>query len=110
MGTVYNDIIDLLRAIEICNSGEMKALLLNTLHRYMELPRNQKAMMHPNTKWWVQELAKKVGLKLVQTGLLDGFQLVHLATTPPPVYIYTPEPKSELLVDALLANLQGRML
>jgi len=110
MGTTYNDIKDLLKAIAICQSGETRALLLNTLHQYMKLPRNQSALLHPNTKWEIQELAERVCLKLVQTRLLFGFEFVQLATTPPPVYIYTPEPKSDVLVDTLLANLQGRML
>lgn len=113
MGTTYNDIKDLLKAIAICESIETKARLINQLHESMKLERNQRAILHPNTKWEIQKLAEKVGLRLIQTRVLTGFEFVHVATTPPPktcTYIYIPEPKSDMLVGTLLANLQGRML
>lgn len=115
MGTTYNDIKDLLKAIAICKDGQTKAMLHDRLNQVMESGGGKTILNmmygHIYLVREVFDLAKSAGLQMVpKDGNSGRLIFVHLATTPPPVYIYTPEPKSELLVDALLANLQGRML
>lgn len=120
MGTTYNDIKDLLKAIAICKDGQTKAMLYDRLNQVMESSGGASiAIDIVLGRASIQELfglAKGAGLKFVSrvskgsTAQIPRFEFIHLATTPPPVYIYTPEPKSDMLVDTLLANLQGRML
>ena len=115
MGTTYNDIKDLLKAIAICKDGQTKAMLHDRLNQVMESGGGASTVMnivfgHRSIRELL-DLAKDAGLKLVPKDGNAGMPtFVHLATTPPPVYIYTPEPKSDMLIDTLLANLQGRML
>lgn len=115
MGTTYNDIKDLLKAIAICKDGQTKAMLHDRLNQVMENGGGKTILnMMFSHIYSVREmfgLAKDAGLKLAPKDGNAGMPtFVHLATTPPPVYIYTPEPKSDVLVDTLIANLQGRML
>ena len=118
MGTTYNDIKDLLKAIAICKDGQTKAMLHDRLNQVMENGGGKTILnMMFSHIYSVREmfgLAKDAGLKLAPKDGNAGMPtFVHLATTPPPrisTYIYIPEPKSDVLVDTLIANLQGRML
>ncbi len=118
MGTTYNDIKDLLKAIAICKDGQTKAMLHDRLNQVMENGGGASTVMnivfgHRSIRELL-DLAKDAGLKLVPKDGNAGMPtFVHLATTPQPissVCVYIPEPKSDMLVDTLLANLQGRML
>lgn len=116
MGTTYNDIKDLLKAIAICKDGQTRAMLHDRLNQVMESGGGASTVMNivfgRRSIRELLDLAKDAGLKIVPKDGNAGLPtFVHVATTPQPISsFYIPEPKSDMLIDTLLANLQGRML
>lgn len=110
--STYRFIIDLLKSIIHAQHATTKAMLLNFVQK--QVKENQNVIINASieeAKQFVQ-LAEAAGLLYVYRPSTGLFELVIVASTLPPqsTVVYTPEPKSEVLIDELLANLKGRLL